>query len=395
MGFLPKTMGTRPRLACEVRAEGVVAARADDSAAVLSVVERVSFEGRTAIANDPASALARTEKVAAVKHALDAVSGRGREVTLVVPDAAARVLLIDFDELPGKAAEALPVVRFRLKKLLPFDADDAAVSYQIMAQTRGATQVLAVAMPREVLAEYEAMVREAGYEPGAVLPSTLAAMAGLDENERASLVVNAGREAVTTAIVKGGILLLHRTVDLSGGSNVEAATAVLPEVTRDSEAATAGDEASREASRDMTIAAIAARFAAMEGQTTPAPRAPEAPAISRVGSALASGMGVQSSPPSETANVTSATSSRPRVVAPSEEIAQAVNVAAAYFEDTLGAPPQVILSAGTLGADALMRLLDGSSPRAEELVSSGMLSSAANGSVPPGWLAGVRGALRS
>jgi type IV pilus assembly protein PilM len=393
MGFLPRAMGTRPRLACEIRAEGVVAARADDSAAVLSVVERVSFEGRTAIANDPASALARTEKVAAVKHALDAVSGRGREVTLVVPDAAARVLLIDFDELPGKAAEALPVVRFRLKKLLPFDADDAAVSYQIMAQTRGATQVLAVAMPREVLAEYEAMVREAGYEPGAVLPSTLAAMAGLDENERASLVVNAGREAVTTAIVKGGILLLHRTVDLSGGSNVEAATAVLPAVTRDSEAA--GDEASREASRDMTIAAIAARFAAMEGQTTPAPRAPEAPAISRVGSALASGMGVQSSPPSETANVTSATSSRPRVVAPSEEIAQAVNVAAAYFEDTLGAPPQVILSAGTLGADALMRLLDGSSPRAEELVSSGMLSSAANGSVPPGWLAGVRGALRS
>jgi type IV pilus assembly protein PilM len=397
MGFLPKTMGTRPRLACEVRAEGVVAARADDSAAVLNAVERVSFEGRTAIANNPASALARTEKIAAVKRALDAVSQRGREVTLVVPDAAARVLLIDFDELPAKSAEALPVVRFRLKKLLPFDADDAAVSYQVMAETRGATQVLAVAMPRETLAEYEAMVREAGYEPGAVLPSTLAALAGLDENERASLVVNAGREAVTTAIVRGGILLLHRTVHLSGGSNGEAATAVLPEVTRSPEAPAVTDEASREASRDTTIAAIAARFAAMEGQTMPAPRAPEAPAISRVGSALASGM-VQSTTSSEAVNVTSATSvasSAQRVVAPAEEIAQAVNVAAAYFEDTLGAAPQVILSAGTLGADALMRLLVTSSPRAEEMVISGMLGGGVNGSVPTGWLAGVRGALRS
>src|SRR6185437_12938080 len=210
MGFLPKTMGTRPRLACEVRAEGVVAARADDSAAVLSAVERVTFEGRTAIANNPASALARTEKIAAVKRALDAVSGRGREVTLVVPDTAARVLLIDFDELPAKAAEALPVVRFRLKKLLPFDADDAVVSYQVMSSGKGGVRVVAVAMPRDVLGEYEGVVTEAGYLPGAVLPSTLAALAGLDEAEVPALVVNAGPGAVTTAIVRAGILLLPR-----------------------------------------------------------------------------------------------------------------------------------------------------------------------------------------
>ncbi len=58
-------------------------------------------------------------------------------MTVVVPDAAVRVLLLDFDQLPSKIAEALPVVRFRLKKLLPFDADTAAVSYQVMASERG------------------------------------------------------------------------------------------------------------------------------------------------------------------------------------------------------------------------------------------------------------------
>ena len=36
-------------------------------------------------------------------------------------------------------AEALPLVRFRLKKLLPFDADDdAMVSYQVMSERRSA-----------------------------------------------------------------------------------------------------------------------------------------------------------------------------------------------------------------------------------------------------------------
>ena len=140
-----------------------------------------------------------------MRTALEQVGQRGRDVTLVVPDAAVRVLLLDFDALPAKAAEALPVVRFRLKKLLPFDADDAAVSYQVMATSRDGLQVLAVAMPREVLAEYESVVREAGFEPGAVLPSTLAALAGLGEGETPMLVVNAGREGVTTAIVKGGV----------------------------------------------------------------------------------------------------------------------------------------------------------------------------------------------
>ncbi len=203
-------MGTRPRLACEVRAEGVVAARAEDGSAVLSAVSRV------VLAERGAGALAeRVALVAAVRKALEAVSGRGREVTLVVPDPAVRVLLLDFDELPAKAAEALPVVRFRLKKLLPFDADDAAVSYQVLASGRGSVQVLAVAMPQESLKEYESVVRDAGFEPGAVLPSTLAALGGLDESERPALVVNAGRDAVTTAIVRGGVLLLHRTVDLS------------------------------------------------------------------------------------------------------------------------------------------------------------------------------------
>ena len=232
MEFLPRSLGTRPRLACEVRAEGIVAARAEDAFAVLSAVSRVPLTNeiivprlRAVDANGEVNnssapsgvggdAAGRAAVVAAVRKALEAVALRSREVTLIVPDAAVRVLLLEFDELPAKFAEALPVVRFRLKKLLPFDADDAAVSYQVMSSSKNLLHVLAVAMPRELLADYELVVREAGFEPGAVLPSTLAALAGLPEGDAPLLVVNAGREGVTTAIVKAGVLLLHRTVDL-------------------------------------------------------------------------------------------------------------------------------------------------------------------------------------
>ena len=361
MEILPRTLGTRPRLACEVRAEGIVAARAEDVSAVLEAVARVALADSVVIPHvrvtdadgngGGVAVIGRPALVSAVRAALDQVSLRGRDVTLVVPDAAVRVLLLDFDELPAKAAEALPVVRFRLKKLLPFDADDAAVSYQVMSSSKGVVQVMAVAMPREVLAEYESVVREAGFEPGAVLPSTLAALAGLGDGDRPTLVVNANREGVTTAIVKGGLLLLHRTVDLGADARGPARTAELP------------GEVALDRPGDNSIAAIAARLAAAGKQ---------APVSGSVAANAAT-----------------------------NEVAQAVSVAAAYFEDTLETAPAVVLAAGTLGADALTEVLDaaGVGPVAvQEVVGSQMLGAGAAsagtpGGVPLGWLAGVRGAL--
>ena len=80
----------------------------------------------------PASAnptCARPEDVAsALRSALDEVSPRTRFVTLVVPDPAVRVFVLDFDTLPAKPAEALPVLRFRLRKTVPFDVEQAPAS---------------------------------------------------------------------------------------------------------------------------------------------------------------------------------------------------------------------------------------------------------------------------
>ena len=377
MEFLPRALGTRPRLACEVRADGVVAARAEDATAVLQAVARVrlteeivlpQFHPDDAVAENgvgPGSVagvretVGRGALVGAVRTALEQVGQRGRDVTLVVPDAAVRVLLLDFDALPAKAAEALPVVRFRLKKLLPFDADGAAVSYQVMATTRAGLQVLAVAMPREVKAEYERLVREAGFEPGAVLPSTLAALAGLAEGETPMLVVNAGLEGVPTAIVKSGVLLLHRTVDLGGEAG---AGAVRVEV--------AAMAAAQEPA-DISIAAIAARLKALDARAAMQP-------------AAAAERGAD---------------------AGWNEVGQAVSVATAYFEDTLETAPTVVLSAGPLGAEALTAVLGELSAgmgvnavAVQEMVSRQMLGEGAAaaglyGGIPLGWLAGVRGAL--
>ncbi len=106
-----------------------------------------------------------------------------------------------------------PVVRFRLRKLVPFDVDDASTSYQVIHQTAEESRLLVTAIPNAVLAEYEEAVRLAGYEPGVVLPSTLASLAGLTPSEPA-LLVNLNGNSVTTAITRGDELLLHRSIEL-------------------------------------------------------------------------------------------------------------------------------------------------------------------------------------
>ena len=64
---------------------------------------------------------------------------RRRPASLILPDYAARVSVLDFDSLPAKPEEQLALVRFRLKKTLPFDIDSAALELFRAALGRGSS----------------------------------------------------------------------------------------------------------------------------------------------------------------------------------------------------------------------------------------------------------------
>jgi len=205
--------GSRPPVAVEVMPEGVLAAASPAPGGQPTY----AFEALPDWAISPSIGepnLRAPELVAeAIRTALGQVSARGRSVTLVLPDATVRVFVLDFDALPANQAEALPVLRFRLRKMVPFDVEHAGLSYQILTESKSEVKVLAAVLPGAILAEYEGAVRAAGYEPGAVLPSSLAALATIDSLE-AVLVANLTHQTLTTAITNGHDLLLYRTLDL-------------------------------------------------------------------------------------------------------------------------------------------------------------------------------------
>lgn len=213
MGIAP---GGRPAAACEISAEGVVAASI--TAGQLPVYAAESLPPLSLAPSLNEGNITRADAVSAtLRSTLNRVQPKTKAVTVVVPDVAVRVFILDFDTFPARAEEALAVLKIRLRKSVHFEVETAGISYQVLSmgsESQGTQwRVLTAVMPGQVLAEYEAIVRAAGYEPGAVLPSTLAVLAAVDSQE-ALMVAHLSAKALTTSIVSGDDILLYRMLEL-------------------------------------------------------------------------------------------------------------------------------------------------------------------------------------
>jgi type IV pilus assembly protein PilM len=203
----------RLRLACEFSSTQVVAARADASGAIDLSAVRALRPGALIPSLTGNNLLAAEVVKTVLQEAWSGVGGRRQDAVLVLPDAACRVVLLDFDGLPEKREEADAVVRFRLKKSLPFDVEKARVSWQAQ-RVADKLNVLAAVVLISVLEEYEGVVRAAGSSPGVVLPSMLASL-GLVDAQRPTLAIKVDASTTGIAIVNQGAVLLIRTLDHS------------------------------------------------------------------------------------------------------------------------------------------------------------------------------------
>src|ERR1700691_2619644 len=209
----------KPKVACEIASDRVLVGRlAEDGRSLEACAARELAPG-SVIPDLVEGNLRRREAVSgAVREALGSVGARSHDVIAVVPDAAVRVVLLEFDTLPSDAEEAAGVVRFRMKKSLPFDVEKARVSYHAQKSSEGVRVVAAVSLA-SVLEDYEAAFRDAGFNPGVVLPSMLAAL-GAAEAQRPTLVVKVDARTTSIAILNADQLQLFRTLENSRGVTV-------------------------------------------------------------------------------------------------------------------------------------------------------------------------------
>jgi len=208
----PSSNTPKPKLACEIAADRVLAGRLADKGEELEACATRELAPGSVVPDLMENNLQQTLEVrAAIESALGSVAGRSKDVIAIVPDAAVRVMLVEFDTLPSDPEEALGVVRFRLKKSLPFDVEKAKISFHA-EKVNDEVRVVAAVGLASVIEDYEAAFQEAGFSPGVVLPSMLASL-GVADAGRPTMVVKVDANTTSIAILNKEQLQLFRTLE--------------------------------------------------------------------------------------------------------------------------------------------------------------------------------------
>jgi len=215
----PSLNTPKPKLACEIAADRVLAGRLGERGQGLEVCAARELAPGSVVPDLMENNLRQIQAVrAGIEAALGSVAGHSKDVIAIVPDAAVRVMLVEFDTLPSDLEEALGVVRFRLKKSLPFDVEKAKISFHAQKFNDEVRVVAAVGLA-SVIEDYEAAFRDAGFSPGVVLPSMLAAL-GAAEGKRPTMVVKVDATTTSIAILNDDQLQLFRTLENPRGTAI-------------------------------------------------------------------------------------------------------------------------------------------------------------------------------
>lgn len=168
----------------------------------------------------------------AVREVAGEATGRKRRTAAVIlPDYAGRTTVLDFDSFPAKPEEQETLVKFRLRKAVPFDIDSASVSY--IAQPRHSSKkidVIASSISLETLARYEAPFRASGLHIGFVTTSMLATLNAVPNNG-CRVVVKLSGLVLALAVTDNGALRLLRTIELPEASPDAIAEHLIPTLT--------------------------------------------------------------------------------------------------------------------------------------------------------------------
>ena len=108
------------------------------------------------------------EIVPRIKRLLESTGTKPGKISLIVPDNLAKVSLLTIPELPPSKKQLNEVIRFKLKRAVPFRLEDAIISYQPLAGAGPGVTLLVVLILRAAVEQYERMFEAAGTRPGLV-----------------------------------------------------------------------------------------------------------------------------------------------------------------------------------------------------------------------------------
>ncbi|HKV23937.1 MAG TPA: pilus assembly protein PilM [Candidatus Acidoferrum sp.] len=149
----------------------------------------------------------------AVSSVLSRLHAKDETIALILPDPVIRVFVQHFDVFPRLKHEAEPMLRWKLKKSVPFEVDETLISYMRQPAREAGVDVVTALARLRIVREYEALLENAGLHPGVVLSSSLASIA-LVEEHRPTLLARISGPSLTAAIIRDRALCGYRCTEL-------------------------------------------------------------------------------------------------------------------------------------------------------------------------------------
>jgi type IV pilus assembly protein PilM len=218
-----------PLIACEIATDYIAAARWTRGLGLEAFAVEQLPPGAIVPSAVETNIMMLPEVRSAVGRVLSRLRAKGQIVALLIPDPVVPVFVLHFDVFPRRLAEAEPLLRWRLKKSTPFEAEETIISFMRQAPRDEGVDIVTGLARLRIIREYEQLVQSLDLIPGVVLSSTLAALPLLEDSRSALLARVAGR-SLTTAIVREGILWNYRCIELPAESLAISPQNLLDEV---------------------------------------------------------------------------------------------------------------------------------------------------------------------
>lgn len=142
--------------------------------------------------------------------------GRKLKLSVTLPEGSAHSLVTTLDQHPASRGELEQMLDWKISRTSSLKTTDMRMSYQQLSDVNGQARYLVSAVHNHVLEQYENILNQIGWQPGAIIPQHLGEaqwlLRGDVEPDEDQALVSVNEQGFVVVIVRGQEPLLVREV---------------------------------------------------------------------------------------------------------------------------------------------------------------------------------------
>ena len=162
----------------------------------------------------------------AVRSAYNLLLHSGTRLSITLPDAVGRIMMLDVEGRFKSRAEGLDIIRWKLKKNIPFDIADTHLDYQQLSVRENGDMALMVALvSRSVIGQYEDLLVSAGFTPARIDFNSFNLFRAFESRlmlQDDVALISFYDGTLSILVFAEGVLEFQRIKDLSGSQGVDS-----------------------------------------------------------------------------------------------------------------------------------------------------------------------------